>query len=47
MRKQAYRYITQREFEVIDWVFVRLQTYKQLSKNQGWKNEFAPKFYGT
>ena len=28
MRKQAYQRRTKREFEVGDWVFIRLQPYK-------------------
>ena len=31
MKKQADQHITKREFKVVDWVFVRLHPYKQLS----------------
>ena len=31
MKQQADRHRTKREFEIGDWVFVRLQPYKQLS----------------
>ena len=46
MKQQAYQHRTKREFEVVDWVFVRLQPYKQLSLKQQGKNKLAPKFYG-
>ena len=46
MRQQANQHRTKREFEVGDWVFVRLQPYKQLSVKQGGKNKLAPWFYG-
>jgi hypothetical protein len=45
-----YFYVDQhrieREFEVGEWVFVRLQPYKQLSLKQQGKNKLAPRFYG-
>jgi hypothetical protein len=46
MKQQADQNRTEREFEVGDWVFVRLQPYKQLSLKQHGKNKLAPKFYG-
>ena len=46
VRQQADQRITKREFEVGDWVFVRLQPYKQVSLKRGGKNKLAPKFYG-
>jgi hypothetical protein len=46
MKQQADQNQTEREFEVGDWVFVRLQPYKQLSLKQHGKNKLAPKFYG-
>ena len=46
MKQQADRHRIEREFEVGDWVFVRLQPYKQLSLKQGGKNKLAPRFYG-
>jgi hypothetical protein len=46
MKQQVDQHRTEREFKVGEWVFVRLQPYKQLSlKHQG-KNKLAPKFYG-
>ena len=36
----------EREFEEDDWVFVRLQPYKQLSLKKQGKNKLAPKLYG-
>ena len=46
MKQQAYQQRTEREFEVVDWVFVRLHLYKQLSRKQQGKNKLTPKFYG-
>ena len=46
MKQQADQHRTKREFEVADWVFVRLQAYKQLSLKRQGKNKLAPKFYG-
>jgi hypothetical protein len=31
MKQQAYQHHNEREFEVGDWVFLRLQPYKQIS----------------
>ena len=46
MKQQADRHRTEREFEIGDWVFVRLQPYKQLSLKKSGKNKLAPPFYG-
>jgi hypothetical protein len=46
MKQQADQNQTKREFEVGEWVFVRLQPYKTLSLKQHGKNKLAPKFYG-
>ena len=46
MKQQANQLRIEREFEVADWVFVRLQPYKQLSLKKQGKNKLAPKFYG-
>jgi hypothetical protein len=46
MKQQVDQNRTEREFEVGDWVFVRLQPYKQLSLKQHKKNKLAPTFYG-
>jgi len=46
MKQQANQNRTEREFEVGEWVFVKLQPYKQLSLKQKEKNKLAPKFYG-
>ena len=44
MKQQADQHRTKREFEVEDWVFVRLQPYKQLSlKQQKNKIKLEPK----
>ena len=42
MKQQADRNRTKRSFEVGDWVFVKLQPYKQLSLKQKGKNKLAP-----
>jgi len=46
MKQLADQHRSEREFEEGDWVFVRLQPYKQLSLKQQGKNKLAPKFYG-
>ena len=46
MKQQANQHRTEWEFEVEDWVFVRLQPYKQLSLKQQGKHKLVPKFYG-
>ena len=46
MKQQADHNRTEREFEFGEWVFVKLQPYKQLSLKQKGKNKLAPKFYG-
>ena len=45
MIQQAGQHRTEREIEVADWVFVRLQPYKHLSLKQQGNNKLAPKFY--
>ena len=46
MKQQVDQHRTEREFEVGEWIFVRLQPYKQLSLKQQGKNKLAPKYYG-
>ena len=46
MKQQAEQHRTKKELKVADWVFVRLQPYKQLSTKQQGKNKLAPKFHG-
>ena len=46
MRQQAYQCRTERYFEVGDWVFIRLQPYKQVSLKQKVQTKLSPKFYG-
>ena len=46
MKQQANQRRTEREFEVADWVFVRLQIYKQLPLKQQGKNKLSPYFFG-
>lgn len=46
MKQQADQHRSKREFEEGDWVFVRLQPYKQLSLKQEGKNKLSHKYYG-
>jgi len=46
MKQQANQHRSEREFKEGDWVFVRLQPYKQLSLKQQGKNKLSPKYYG-
>ena len=46
MKQQEDSKRTDREFEVGDWVFVRLQLYKQTSLKNSKNHKLAPKFYG-
>jgi hypothetical protein len=47
MKQQADQHHSERKFEVGDWVFFRLQPYKQLSlKKQKKDNKLTPKYYG-
>jgi hypothetical protein len=48
MTQEAHQYDREREFEVGDWVFLRIQPYKQMSlKQQKKENKLAPKHYGS
>ena len=47
MKQLAYQHHGERKFEVGNWVFLRLQPYKQMSlKQQKKNNKLAPKYYG-
>ena len=47
MKQQAYQHCNEISFEVGDWVFLRLQPYKQVSLKQSKKdNKLSPKYYG-
>jgi hypothetical protein len=47
MKQQAYQHRNEWEFELGDWVFLRLQPYKQMSLKQQKKDKkLAPKYYG-
>ena len=47
MKQQAYQHRSERSFEEVNWVFLRLQPYKQRSLKQLNKNnKLAPKYYG-
>lgn len=47
VKQQAYQHCSEREFEVKNWAFVRLKTYKEISPKQQKKdNKLAPRYYG-
>jgi hypothetical protein len=47
MKQQADQHRSERSFEVGDWVFLRLQPYKQMSLKQAKKdNKLSSKYYG-
>ena len=47
MKQQAYQHHSKRCFEEGDWIFLRLQPYKQMSFKQLNKdNKLAHKYYG-
>ena len=47
MKQQADQHRSERSFDVGDWVFLRLQPYKQMSLKQAKKdNKLLPKYYG-
>ena len=47
MKQQTYQHRTERNFDVGDWVFLRLLPYKQMSLNKAKKdNKLSPKYYG-
>ena len=48
MKQQANQHRSERSFEVGDWVFLRLQPYKQMSlKIYKKDNKLSPKYYGA
>ena len=47
MKQQADQHHNERSFDVGNWVFLRLQPYKQMSLKQAKKdNKLSPKYYG-
>ena len=47
MKQQANQHRNEISFDVGDWVFLRLQPYKQMSLKQAQKdNKLSPKYYG-
>jgi hypothetical protein len=47
MKQQEDQHRSERSFEVGDWVFLRLQQYKQMSLKQAKKdNKLSPNYYG-
>jgi hypothetical protein len=48
MKQQAYKHHSEISFEVGDWVFLRIQPYKQMSLKIAKKdNKLSPKYYGS
>jgi len=47
MKQQVDQHRSERSFDIGDWVFLRLQPYKQMSLKQAKKdNKLSPKYYG-
>ena len=47
MKQQADQHRSERNFDVGDWVFLRLQPYKKMFLKQAKKdNKLSPKYYG-
>jgi hypothetical protein len=47
MKQHAYKKHSETSFEVGDWVFLRLQPYKNMSLKKSKKdNKLSPKYYG-
>jgi hypothetical protein len=46
MKQQVDKHRTEREFEVGDWVFLRLQPYRQIFVNVHPSKKLSPRFYG-
>jgi hypothetical protein len=45
MKEQANQHKTKIEFEIGDWVFVKLQPYKKLSLKKKGNNKLTPRLY--
>jgi hypothetical protein len=46
MKQQADKHRNERKFEVGDWVFLRLQPYRQIFVNVHPSKKLLPRFYG-
>nr|GEX30991.1 retrotransposable element Tf2 [Tanacetum cinerariifolium] len=46
MRNQANKHMTDRQFEVGDWVYLRLQPHRQVSIRQGQQHKLSLKYHG-
>ena len=48
MKQHADQHRSERNFEVGDWIFLRLQPYKQISmKQKKQNNKLSPRYYGS
>ena len=46
MRSQANKHRTDRQFEVGNWVYLKLQPHRQVTVRQGQQHKLSAKFYG-
>ncbi|GKC14938.1 retrotransposable element Tf2, partial [Tanacetum coccineum] len=46
MKNMANKKRSEREFELSDWVYVKLQPYRKISMRKGRRYKLSPKFYG-
>ncbi|GJR06393.1 retrotransposable element Tf2 [Tanacetum coccineum] len=46
MRNQANKHMTDRQLEVNDWVYLKLQPHRQVSIRQGQQHKLSSKYYG-
>nr|GFA00468.1 retrotransposable element Tf2 [Tanacetum cinerariifolium] len=46
MRNQANKHRTDRQFEVNDWVYLKLQPHRKVPIRQGQQHKLSPKYYG-
>nr|GEV09935.1 hypothetical protein [Tanacetum cinerariifolium] len=46
MRNQANKHRTNRQFEVGDWIYLKLQPHRKVSIRQGQQHKLSPKYYG-
>ncbi|GKF72390.1 hypothetical protein Tco_0208504 [Tanacetum coccineum] len=46
MKSQADKHMSDREFAVLDWVYLKLQPYRKLTIKKGKQHKLSSKFYG-